>query len=304
MRALALACAVAVAVGCAAPDIPSELREFVAWGGNPIFGPEGAGTWDRHLQERGFILHEEGLWKLWYTAHAEDHDGCVGDNRCKLGYALSPDGIRWTRWSPNPIYDEHHIEDAMVWHEGDTYYLYSEGADDFARSMHSPDGLQWQWEGTLDIRYSDGTPLTPGPFGTPTIWHEDGDWYLFYERLDDGVWLARSSDRRTWINVQDDPVLLTGPSYWDSIEIEVLQVLKYQGRYFAYYDGRGTEPVWSSGVAVSSDLIHWEKYPDPLFPPPENKTTPIVVPDGERCFRLYNMHPLVQLHFSRSCPAR
>ena len=58
--------------------------------------------------------------------------------------------------------------------------------------------------GSLDIRTTDGTPISPGPYGTPTAWFEDGTWYLFYERGDQGVWLATSKDRRVWTNVQDD----------------------------------------------------------------------------------------------------
>jgi hypothetical protein len=47
--------------------------------------------------------------------------------------------------------------------------------------------------------------------------------------------------------------------------------------------------------------VHWEKYPEPLFPSEQNRTSPIMVPDGERCFRLYNMHPEVRVSFSRAC---
>ena len=53
---------------------------------------------------------------------------------------------------------------------------------------------------------------------------------------------------------------------------------------------------WATGVATSTDLIHWEKYPgNPLQPVEENKSSGIVVHDG-RQFRFYTMHPEVYLH--------
>jgi hypothetical protein len=49
-------------------------------------------------------------------------------------------------------------------------------------------------------------------------------------------------------------------------------------------------------VATSTDLVRWEKYPgNPLQPVAENKSSGIVVHDGEK-FRLYTMHPAVYLH--------
>ncbi|MFO0970450.1 MAG: membrane dipeptidase, partial [Gemmataceae bacterium] len=53
---------------------------------------------------------------------------------------------------------------------------------------------------------------------------------------------------------------------------------------------------WATGVATSTDLIHWEKYPgNPLQPIEENKSSGIVVHDG-KAFRFYTMHPEVYLH--------
>ena len=58
--------------------------------------------------------------------------------------------------------------------------------------------------------------------------------------------------------------------------------------------------LWSTNVATSADLIHWEKYAgNPLLPVEQNRSSGIVVRDGDK-FRLYTMHPAVHLHL----PAR
>ena len=68
----------------------------------------------------------------------------------------------------------------------------------------------------LDIRPVDGSPITPGPRGPPSVWVENGGWYLFYERNDAALWLAKSSDLKTWTHVQDEPVLKCGPDAYDT----------------------------------------------------------------------------------------
>ena len=56
--------------------------------------------------------------------------------------------------------------------------------DDIAHLLKSKDGRRWTEQGNLDVRNRDGSPITRGPFGTPSVWVENGDWHLFYERND------------------------------------------------------------------------------------------------------------------------
>jgi beta-1,2-mannobiose phosphorylase / 1,2-beta-oligomannan phosphorylase len=273
---------------------PPELVKFVPYRVNPVFAAE-PGKWDARIRERGWILREGGVWKLWYTGYDGTRDGLR-----MLGYATSPDGIKWTRHPKNPIYRDHWVEDMMVVKHDGQYLMFAEGKDDRAQLLVSKDGLNWKRVGQLDIRKKDGTPIPDGPYGTPTAWYEDGVWYLFYERNDLGVWLATSRDLKVWKNVRDEPVLTPGRGEYDRDLIALNQVIKHKGRYYAYYHGSAKagpdKGRWSTAVATSTDLIHWEKYPgNPLQPVAENKSSGIVVPDGDR-FRLYTMHPAVNLH--------
>ena len=183
------------------------------------------------------------------------------------------------------------------------YYMFAEGKDDQAQLLTSRDGVRWQREGQLEIRYTNGQPLTAGPYGTPTAWLEDKTWYLFYERSDQGVWLAKSTDLKVWTNVQDEPVLAIGPDPYDRLMIALNQIVRYDDRYYAYYHGSGTAEkprLWTTNVAVSTDLVHWKKFAgNPLLPERENKSSGIVVHDGKQ-FRLYTMHPEVNVHFRKS----
>ncbi len=275
-------------------EFPPELVDFVPDPQNPVFLAAGPGTWEARIRERGWILRDAQGYHLWFTGYDGTRAGLK-----MLGYATSPDGRTWTRYPQNPIYRDHWVEDMMVvLHEG-TYYMFAEGLHDEAQLLTSTDGINWTRRGKLDVRLTNGEPISPGPYGTPTAWLEDGTWNLFYERMDRGVWLARSTDLATWTNVRDEPVLVPGPAEYDQHMIAVNQVVKHKDRYYAYYHGTGTpEPrKWCTCVAVSLDLTHWTKYPrNPILA--DNKSSGILVHDGS-VYRLYTMHDTVQVHFPR-----
>lgn len=276
-------------------EFPSKLVAFTPYANNPVFAGSDTDTWDKRIRERGFILFEDNIYKMWYTGYNKDRA-----QECFLGYATSTDGENWERYPENPIYDAKWTEDVHVVKEGDSYYMYAEGDDDVAHLLTSVDGIQWEEQGNLTILTKKGDTLS-GPYGTPTVWIEDGEWYLFYERTDTAVWLAKSSDKITWTNVQDEPVLAPGPDQYDIGAVAADQIVKYNGKYYMYYhatprlDWQKTNrpgPVtWNSNVAVSTDLIHWTKYPgNPLVE--GDHSSPVIVFDGEKP-TLFTMHPSV-----------
>lgn len=278
---------------------PPELVQFKAADINPLFQGRGKGHWDEHIRERGWILREGETWHMWYTGF-EGGGGNNGPN-LKLGYATSSDGLKWERFGDHPIYDASWVEDMMVIKDKGTYYMFAEGKYDIAQLLTSPDGIHWTLKGPMDIRLTSGNPISAGPRGTPAAWLEDGIWYLFYERRDLGIWLATSRDLKIWKNVSDDPVIELGPESYDDRQVALNQIIKYKGRYYAYYHGSGKVKtrLWCTNVAVSEDLIHWAKYEgNPIFPLEENKSSGILVHDG-RQFRLYTMHDQVHVHFPK-----
>ncbi|MES2793064.1 MAG: glycosylase [Planctomycetota bacterium] len=280
-----------------AAEFPPELLHWEPYAKNPVFTDAGPGHWDEKIRERGWILKEGNQWSLWYTGYDGTREG-----QKKLGFATSEDGLIWTRFAQHPIIDDFWVEDVQIQKVGDTYYMVAEGLHDQAQLLTSKDKIHWKPHGTLDVHYTNGQPLTPGPFGTPTLYHEDDTWYLFYERGDLAVWLAKSKDLKVWTHVQDEPVMQLGPNQYDSKMIAINQILKHQGKYYAVYHGTGSTEkpsLWTTNLAVSSDLIHWKKYPgNPLRPESENKSSGQLVFDGEQ-FRLYTMHGKVEVHFPK-----
>ena len=278
-----------------AAEFASELLHWEPYAKNPVFVAAGPDHWDEKIRERGWIIKEGDLWSLWYTGYDGTREG-----QKKLGYATSADGLTWTRFVQHPIYDEQWVEDVQITKVGNIFYMVAEGLNDQAQLLSSKDRIHWQAHGTLDVRYTNGEPLTAGPFGTPTAFYEDGTWYLFYERGDQAVWLAKSKDLKVWQHVQDEPVMSLGPERYDSRMIAFNQILKHDGKYYAVYHGSGSTEkpsLWTTNLAVSTDLVHWKKYPgNPLRPEAENKSSGQLVHDGKE-FRFYTLHDKVDVHF-------
>jgi sucrose-6-phosphate hydrolase SacC (GH32 family) len=274
-----------------------SMVSFTPYEANPVFQGTGTDTWDRYIRERGFILKEGGIYKMWYTGYTADSEPKY------LGYATSEDGISWSRYSDRPIYERRWTEDMFVVRNGGLYYMYAEGTHDIAHLLTSEDGISWEDQGDLVILDTGGEPIPP-PYGTPTVWIEEGQWYLFYERNDLGIWLATSEDKLTWTNVRDDPVIEMGPEPYDEGAVAANQVVKHDGSYYLYYHGSSNpdwadpdaQALWTSNVAISKDLVNWEKYPgNPIVE--GDHSSPILVVDGEHN-RLYTMHDKVWLYFS------
>lgn len=292
---VALPFIMAIAAAGAEQEFPSVLVDFTPGENNPVFQGAGPGHWDERIRERGWILLEDGLYHMWYTGYDSSASPVM-----KMGYATSPDGLAWTRYEKNPVYAESWIEDVMVIKREGKYYMFAEGENDRAKLLTSTDRVNWTLQNNLDIRKVNGNPLDPGPFGTPTAWYENGKWYLFYERDDEAIWLATSTDLKIFTNVQDDPVIKRGPELYDKIMLALNQIVKYDGRYYAYYHGTGPlngPDDWTTNVAVSDDLIHWKKYPaNPILG--DNKSSGFLVHDGAT-FRMYTMHPAVCVHSAK-----
>jgi len=282
-----------------AAEFPSELVEFSPASEKPLLAGSDSKGWDKLVRERGWIMRENDQWHLWFTGYNED----LSQDRF-LGYATSPDGLNWTRWPGNPLTKTGWVEDMCILKHGDTYYMFAEGRNDVAHLLTSKDRLHWQEQGELDIRRTDGQPISTGPRGTPTVWLEKDTWWLFYERRDLAVYVATSKDLKTWTNVIDEPCLERGPEAYDRYAVAIDQIVKVGDRYYAYYHASALPKwgEWTTCVAMSYDLVRWKKYSKnpiiPVNPASPGASSGTLVHDGQ-AWRLYTTHPDVRVHFPK-----
>ena len=150
------------ALPAAADDFPKGLVEWTPLADKPVFQGAGGDAWDRKIRERGYILVEGDTFHLWYTGYNDDRSP-----RRLLGHATSADGLRWSRDPANPIFSGSWTEDVFVMRRDGRYFMFAEGEKDVAHQLTSADPVHWTDEGALDVRKADGSPIPPGPYGTP-----------------------------------------------------------------------------------------------------------------------------------------
>lgn len=276
--------------------VASEMVNFSPIQNNPVFSGTNSDTWDKHIRERGFILNESGLYRMWYTGYNDS----LSEVRY-LGYATSTDGINWERYANNPLLENNWIEDMHVVKHNEKYLMMAEGRNDIAHLLTSDDGIRWNKEGDLVILKTTGEPIEKGPYGTPTLWIEDDKYFLFYERNDLAIWLAQSTNLIEWTNVQDDPVLERGPEEYDKGAVAVNQIIKHEGKYYMYYHASTStdwmdpdaHALWSSNVAVSGNLVDWKKYQGNPIVEGDHSSPILVLDDKLNQYVLYTMHDQV-----------
>ncbi|MBL8890919.1 MAG: PmoA family protein [Planctomycetaceae bacterium] len=288
------------------------LRSIHPLSEEPVFRGEPQ-AWDEAIRERGWILHDEGQFKLWYTGY----DGQRTSIK-RVGLAISTDGLTWQRSSKAPLIPDQWVEDVMVTRHQGIYWMFAEGQNDIAHGFCSADGVTWKQLGALDIRQTDGQPIASGPRGTPTLFIDGNDWYLFYERRDAGIWLAKAqwdpdqsnTDESNsfqsetvdinqprslplWQNVQDQPIIGLQDRDYDQSMIAVNQVVPVANGFVALFHSSSDHAAprrWVCSAAFSRDLLHWVKLEQPLTNVEQNLSSGIMVasPLGWRFFTTHD----------------
>ena len=253
--------------------------------------------WAAALRERGAIVPlTDGRLRVYFTGY----DGSKTGLR-QMGVAESSDAGRTWDVAGEPVSPPGvWVEDPFIVRvAADRFEAVAEGRGPDARRLTSPDGLLWSDRGSLDIRGTDGRPISAGPRGTPTIVIDDGRPHLLYERYDAGIWLAVSDDFETWTNISDDPVFEPSDTGFDSAMIAVNQVVRRGDVYVAYYHGTATHEKprqWAVGRAVSKDLRTWRRLEDnPITTVAANESSGTVV-ETDAGPILFTTHDRVRRH--------
>lgn len=220
--------ATVTAVATLAENVPMlrvNLNNF-KYHGNPILCGT-PGEWDEAGVGRAVVQHMGGQdWRMWY-------DGFCKGGAVKVGYATSKDGIHWTKYEGNPVF-----EASEEW-EGNTtsatsvvfvngsFYMYYWGPG----HLHPPkikriglavskDGIHWDKKGiVLDAdpqilnegTASGGTGLDAAKV---VYMRQEARWYMIFTAFGAcGNWngLAESPDGVHWTKVKGPVIQVRGP---------------------------------------------------------------------------------------------
>jgi hypothetical protein len=173
-------------------------------------------SWERDEVSPNSVLFEDGVYKMWFHAGGYLYQGKRLGNG-EIGYATSPDGLRWTKHAANPVirigpagaFDDQQAAEPRVIRMDAGYRMYYTGQNrtTLAKSLAmatSADGINW----TKDSRNPILRPERWGGWGGAFIFTA-GIWNLWHARYDDvsGLEYKWSVDGVSWNDGPANPVL-------------------------------------------------------------------------------------------------
>lgn len=170
--------------------------------------------------------------------------------------------------APGPgAFDHKHVFDPTVFFFRGEYRLLYSGigaGEDVIGQARSPDGVRF---------IKEPHPVMPGRAPAAVV-HNDRVYVFFVQKSSSGrysIHLARSDDGTTFAPVSAEPVVQAGNGdEWDGLEVTTPRIFAHGGVFYMLYAGGGKEDPADAprafGLARSSDLVHWRKYPgNPVF---------------------------------------
>ncbi len=182
--------------------------------GEPVLRPGEPGAFDEAQVMGGWVLHEAGIWKMWYCGLRKPATEPPGENwpgvipegwepRLRIGLATSRDGIHWERQNDGrPVLDlgpmgstgDLQVMHPTVIREADGYRMWyasnSIGIPHTISMATSSDGIHWE-------KARDGRPVEGiGWYSTgPAVYAMGNEYLMLYspEDLEENVWIVRAA---------------------------------------------------------------------------------------------------------------
>ena len=236
--------------------------EWTRYGNNPVLDVGPPGAWDDAMLVRGSVYFDETTYHMWYGGY----DG----TNIRIGYATSPDGITWQKYSSNPVldlgapgtWDDHFVFIPTVIYFNSQYHMIYQGNDyGTNRIGHatSPDGINWTKDPqnpVIDVGLSgswyDYQVATPFVISNGDTLHL---WFLGNDESFIRVGHAFSTDEgTTWEFNPNNPVIDVGT--WDNPRAWQPCVVynDITSEYYMLYAGGSTDFDSEIGYATSTSL--------------------------------------------------
>ncbi len=240
---------------------------WTKYAANPVLNLGLPGSWEDFYVGETSVLKEGGIYHMWYS-------GVDSSGYSRTGYATSPDGITWTKYSGNPVldigppssWDDYRAAIPEVINVGSRYHMWYTGNDGtnyrigYATSFDKVNWTKSPANPVLDL----------GPPGSwedvhvhsPTVLYDGTTYHMWYSGSDGlnlRIGYATSTDKDNWTKVAANPVLDLGPpGSWDDDHVYGATVLFDGTTYHMWYHGfDGLNP--RIGYATSPDSIIWTK---------------------------------------------
>ena len=258
-------------------DDLTSIALFKRYEGNPVFFPEGELNWrDAHIANAGILNPSQtptGEWMMYIrgTGHTPDYHDQIGlftqpaDDFHPFGPWKEYEGNPVIPFSPKGAFDDYLLLDtAPVMGKDSVMYVYYKGRN---YAMDSHIGVAYSTDGGYTFQ-KPGHPWRDEPGSTGSAIYHDGKYWLFC-----GQRVFVSEDPLDGNNAEIYTTITIGgaPSHFDDKSLWGTMVFRLEGidKWFMAYQGSSRHVDFPDRfhIAMSDDLIHWEKVqnPQPLF---------------------------------------
>jgi predicted GH43/DUF377 family glycosyl hydrolase len=254
-------------------------QDGINWTMHPtaVLSPEING-WDSYSVETATVIRENGSYKMWYVGR----DGSSSPN--SVGYAISPDGIQWTKYIGNPVM----LPGSAAWEGGGFwtvnivnvfggYRMYYDAftldhSSSNIGTSFSDDGITWIRDtvnnpilkkGASD-EWDDVFVINPQvlQIGTETIMLYSGGEATGQNPSKIGIALSNDSGI-TWSKYSGNPVMVPSKTGWDASYINNISILQRGDSLHMWYTGSLSPTgsnLWRIGHATASVVtpVQWD----------------------------------------------
>ena len=155
---------------------------------------------------------------------------------------------------------------------------YEEGPAQIGLAYCEDEDLKnWHFQDSPVFSWKDGKDWENGGLYKACVIRHEGLWYMFYNAKNKAEhWIeqtgaAFSRDLIHWERAEENPVLRVDPAAWDCVFVSDPFVARDKDHWKCFYYGIGKmDPAdglyhAEEGLALSQDLLHWEKVEGPIL---------------------------------------
>jgi predicted GH43/DUF377 family glycosyl hydrolase len=247
-----------------------SITNFTKYSGNPILKVGSSGAWDASSVTYPNIIYNNNEFLMYYT-------GVNSGGKWEIGLASSADGIKWTKYSGNPVlkvsssgWDIGWIGRPSVVYDGTNYKMWYQGRSGSGNTKigyaTSSNGITWtKYPGNpVLVEGSPGSWESSHP-NSPHVHFNGLEYKMWYTGVDSNsvchIGYATSIDGINWQKFENNPVL-PGPSSNPTIYTlgkSDITVYQKQNEYFGWYNN-DTGPSAEIFYATSSNGTYWNEY--------------------------------------------
>ena len=214
-------------------------------------------TWEGTMVRDPSVLYQSKQYNMWYW-----------NDSASIGYATSPDGVNWTKYSGNPVFTNV-LRPSVVYKSG-TYYLFYAKTDETAIGLATSTNPQGPFT-DQGLVLSGTQTWESGMIRGPSVWFDESAelfklWYSAGSVSPAGVdWTepaaigyATSQDGINWTKYANNPIMQgLNDGSWLSQAIETLRVYKLDNTYYGFYHAADYWGISRIGLTTSTDGITW-----------------------------------------------